>query len=170
MHSSNRRTGWPSILFAFDEFGGAFQAVDTALMLLFARQAGNDVAGEDNHRWAIELLHGNEGLREFGEESIEQRRISNSIMQPGSCIKADAEFLAHCVGSGVVGVGPPGIFAYEFDIGVAGLGDLGEALRKRQVVPNCPEHDGERKRRMGRGRSLCIVHWFCVQEGAGDCG
>ena len=67
-------------------------------MLLFARQARDDVSRKHDHRGAIEPLHRSESLFELGEEGIARGRVSNSIMQPGGCIKVDAEALAQEAG------------------------------------------------------------------------
>ncbi len=120
-------------LFAFNERSGALEAFDAALMLGLARETGNDVAGEDDHRRAGERFHRRESLAQLGEKGIANGWIADSVMQPGGCIKVDTETFARGVGAGEVGVGPFGVFADQLDMLVSGLGNVGKALFEGKI-------------------------------------
>jgi len=114
-------------------------------MLILVRKAGDDVAGKDDHSGAGELLHRSERSLQLGQEGVADGRISDSIMQPGGCIEADAELFGGGDGFGEVGFGPLGIFADEFHVGVASLRNLGDALFEGEISEDGPEHDRERE-------------------------
>ena len=139
---------------ALNQRGGALEAFDAALVLGFAGEPRDDVAGEDDHGRAFEGLHDGKRLAEFGKKGVAGGGISEAVAEARGGVKRDAEALAGGVGAGELGRGPVAVFADELDVAVAGGGDFLKALFERQIAEDSPEHDGERG--MRRRREICL--------------
>ena len=94
MHLSSSRTGWPSICFPSISVAARLNTFDAALVLSFAGQARNHIAGKHDHGGATERLHVDQLLIELGKQRIARGGIANAVLEPGSGVEGDAQPLA----------------------------------------------------------------------------